>query len=228
MGASAEPAWAAGPPSPVLAVGAVHVWRADLDADPQLGELLCAEEQARAARLVGARHRQRWTHSREVLRALLGLYLDTDPVGLRFSLGVHGKPSLDPPTISFNLSHSGDVGLYAVSSSGDVGVDVELQRETTDVMAVAARTFDPQEVAHLQALGERERTNAFLRAWVRHEAELKRLGIGLLRSDLRAVDRAAHPWIRALDVGSEAAGAVALERRPSELCCWTWPPADSG
>ncbi len=226
MGASAEPAWAAGPRSPVLADGAVHVWRADLDAAVQLGELLCAEEQARAARLVGARHRQRWTHSREVLRALMGLYLDVDAAGLRFSVSVHGKPSLDPPAISFNLSHSGAVALYAISPSEEVGVDVELQRGTTDVMAIAARTFDPQEVAQLQALEVQERADAFLRAWVRHEAELKRLGIGLLRSDLPAAGRTAHPWIANLDVGPGAAAAVALQSAPSELRCWTWPPAD--
>ncbi len=229
MGASAEPAWAAGPRSPVLADGAVHVWRADLDADAPLGELLCAEEKARAARLVGARHRQRWTRSREVLRALLGLYLDADPAGLRFSLSVHGKPSLDPPAIFFNLSHSGGMALYAISSSKEVGVDVELQREgATDVMAIAARTFDPREVARLQALGERERTGAFLQTWVRHEAELKRLGTGLLRSDVQAADRAADPWIGDLDVGPGAAAAVALQSAPSELRCWAWPPADSG
>jgi 4'-phosphopantetheinyl transferase len=213
----------------VLAGGAVHVWRADLDVDSRLGGLLCAEEQARAARLVAARHRQRWTHSREVLRALLGLYLDADPAGLRFSLSVHGKPSLDPPAIFFNLSHSGGVALYAISSSEEVGVDVELERGgATDVMAIAVRTFDPQEVAHLQALGERERAGAFLQAWVRHEAELKRLGTGLLRSDVQTADRAADPWIGDLDVGPDAAAAVALEHPPSELCCWAWRPADSG
>jgi 4'-phosphopantetheinyl transferase len=159
---------------------------------------------------------------------LLGLYLDAEPAGLRISLSVHGKPSLDPPAISFNLSHSGAVALYAVSFSEEVGVDVELQRGTADVTAIAARTFDPREVANLQALGERERAGAFLQAWVRHEAELKRLGVGLLRSDLQPSDRAAEPWIADLDVGPDAAGAVALERPPSELCCWTWPPADPG
>jgi hypothetical protein len=30
------------------------------------------------------------------------------------------------------------------------------------------------------------------------------------------------PWIAGLDVRPRAAGAVALERAPGELCCWDW------
>jgi phosphopantetheinyl transferase len=115
--------------------GSVHVWRADLAAvEDGLEDLLCADERSRAARILPARKRVLWVRSRGLLRALLGRYLDRDPRELRFVLGPHGKPALlsEGPTrpdvgedLRFNLSHSDDHALVAVSAGREVGVDIE-------------------------------------------------------------------------------------------------------
>jgi 4'-phosphopantetheinyl transferase len=229
--------WTSGPLRPRLAKGDVHVWRADLEAvASDLGDLLRAEERERAERFVRERDRQLWRSSRGVLRALLGRYLDRDPHTLGFLGGAHGKPALlDDPAeataaprspsarsraLSFNLSHSGPLALYAFTHTGEVGVDVEVARRPIDQVALAARSFGQAEAQRLEALEPAIREREFLRAWVRHEAELKCRGTGIGAGNAGA--RGGDLWVAELDVGSRAAAAVALEHSPRELRCWDW------
>src|SRR5437763_6101288 len=97
---------------PALAEGLVDVWRADLSRERTShlppGESLGAE------RFVFQADRQRWIRSRSILRMLLGSYLGADPLGLSFSVSEAGKPVV--AGISFSLSHSGDMALYAFTS----------------------------------------------------------------------------------------------------------------
>jgi 4'-phosphopantetheinyl transferase len=237
MRATAEDAWAPGPPRPQLAPGAVHVWRADLTAvTDELCELLCSDERARGARVLRARNRELWRRSRGLLRELLGRYLQRDPSSLRFSAGPHGKPALvqdagesatrqrrsstAPASVSFNMSHSGGLALYAFTATGAVGVDVEVARRRLDEVAIAARTFGPAEARRLEGLDPVIRQREFRRAWVRHEAELKCLGVGLGGAEARS--EGPGPWIAQLEVGPSAEGAVAAEWATPELSCWEW------
>jgi len=187
--------------------GVVDVWRVDLGRamDDGLSDLLCTEEHARAARIVHARKRALWARSRGVLRALLARYLDADPHGLRFALGAHGKPRLrSEPTeirrdsgsgpgedLRFNLSHSSQLMLVAVTAGREVGVDVERARERY--------------------------TSEFLRTWTMHEATVKCLGTGLTGGSATA-EQKTRPglWTAGLDVGPGAVAAVVVEG--SEAC----------
>jgi 4'-phosphopantetheinyl transferase len=166
-----------------------------------------------------------------MLRALLGEYVRTDPRTLRFAREDSGKPALEPPSagtereapsapLSFNLSHSGETALYAFTSAGPVGIDVEVARRAVDAVAIAARAFGPAEAARLRELEPAAREREFLRAWVRHEATLKYLGTGIGGS--AAPDQEPAPWIGELEMGPRAAAAVAVRIKPSELSCWVW------
>lgn len=223
MPVTAEGAWTPGPLRPQLADDAVHVWRADLnEVAEDLGNLLCTEERARAERMVDELNGQLWRRSRGLLRALLGRYLQLDPSSLRFFTGEHGKPALAddaPPTVDFNMSHSGQLALYAFSAAGAVGVDVEVARRPTDEVAIAARVLGASEAARLRALDPETRRREFLRAWTRYEAQLKCLGTGI-----GGTDDGARLWMANLDLGQGAAGAVAAARPPRELRCWGWQP----
>jgi 4'-phosphopantetheinyl transferase len=242
---AAEDRWTAGPLRPLLAEGAVHVWRADLTtlAD-ELGELLCGEERARAQRIAGECAGKLWRRSRGLLRTLLGRYLQRPPGSLRFLAGEHGKPALvhdaerspsarrapstTPTGLSFNVSHSGELALYAFSGAGAVGVDVEVARRPIDELAIAARAFGAAEARRLEGLDPTIRRREFLRAWTRHEAELKCLGVGIggVRAGIGGagvgIGASGSPWIAELPLGSNAAGAVAAERPARELRCWDW------
>ncbi len=241
MSVTVEDAWAPGPQRPLLADGAVHVWRADLAAGAEeLEELLCDEERVRAARIVNPRDGELWSRSRGLLRALLGRYLHRDPCSLRFAAGEHGKPALvcdagespahapssaassRSPQLSFNMSHSGQLALYAFSAAGAVGVDVEGARRPLDEVAIAARALGAAEARRLQALAPETRRREFLRAWTRHEAALKCRGVGI--GGAEEATSGPRPWVAQLDVGPDAAAAVASERPARELRCWDWRP----
>jgi 4'-phosphopantetheinyl transferase len=209
----------------------VEVWRADLDAAPgELVDLLSPQERTRATRIVQSAARARWVSSRGVLRALLGCHLECDPRHLRFQLGPHGKPALPGGELSFNVSHSEGVALYALAPTA-VGVDVEVlapRPPSRDELALAERALGPDVARRLRALTPSARHREFLRQWVRHEATLKCLGVGLLDSSAAAAGPPAWPVAAAgpaaqvatpaaglrvsiLDVGPHAIAALAVQ-----------------
>jgi 4'-phosphopantetheinyl transferase len=219
--------WSAGPAEPQLKPGELHLWRASLDhVDDGLIRLLCEEESRRAARMLGARDRMLWTRSRGVLRALLGSYLERDPGTLSFTHGPHGKPALADGPISFNLSHSAGVALYALHATRAVGVDVQVARPSIDHVALARRFLPPPEAHRLARLGPDARPREFLRAWVRHEASVKCRGIGIRAATAGESHRSSGALsLTDLDVGFDAIGAVACDGPVLEMRCWRWPPA---
>lgn len=201
-------------------MGVVDVWRVDVDGTPDtLRELLCAQEQARAARIVHERDRVRWARSRGMLRLLLARYLDADPRELRFELGAHGKPALEGGAdLRFNLSHSGELLLVAVATGMEVGVDVEVAPERgrgeIDEPAIAARVLGGAQAQRLAELDGEERTREFLRAWTMREAEVKCLGTGLTSMPVEDQAPAGGLWSTELDVGPRASAALAVELTP--------------
>jgi len=229
--------WAPGPLRPHLAEGAVHVWRADLTAvSGDLIELLSTNERSRAQRFLRARDGELWARAHGVLRVLLGRYLEAEPRRLSFASGEHGKPALlddsvrapaeetdataTPMGLSFNLSHSKHVALYAFTRIGPIGVDIEIARRRIDEVAVTARAIGPAEARRLGGLDEAARQREFLRAWARYEAELKWRGTGIGGAS-PGTDQG-EPWVAELEVGDRAAAAVAVERPPRDLSSWVW------
>ncbi len=113
--------WSAAPERLSLAENEVHVWKTSLDLPlksvEHLRALLIDEEASRAARFYFDRDRHRWIVAHAVLRQLLGRYLAVSPWTPRFTTGEYGKPALSFPhggqRLCFNLSHSGDLALYA-------------------------------------------------------------------------------------------------------------------
>jgi phosphopantetheinyl transferase len=180
--------------------GSVHIWRAHLDAvGTQVEQLLDEPERQRADRIVREPARRRWVAARGVLRALLGGYLDEPPRGLRFALEPHGKPALVDAgggRLHFNLSHSGWLAVCALTELCPVGIDVELVERHP---------------------GARARGREWLRAWVRREAEGKRLGVGVRNTPKETRARGPRPFIAELDLGREAVGAVALAVAPVDF-----------
>jgi 4'-phosphopantetheinyl transferase len=162
----------------------VHVWRVPLNAgSPGVSDivaLLSPQERDRMSRFRLEADRRRYGIVHAALRLLLGRYLGLDPRDLAFAAGEHGKPHLaSAPAIEFNLSHSGDLALIAVSPNRPVGVDVEsLARRIPDVPPLARRVLCPREREWLSRIGERSRAHAFLQLWACKEAVSKAAGRG--------------------------------------------------
>ncbi len=223
---SVSAAWGSAPAVPVLTEGAVHVWRADLGSlSADRRELLSPQERARADGFAHARDRERWTRAHGLLRELLGRYLACDPRSLRFIAGANGKPALAPAApgehaaACFNMSHSQHLALYAFAAALALGADVEVAHRPMNELAIAARLFGSAEAERLGALDPAAREREFLRLWTRHEAAVKCAGVGIGRAVAEPAD--AGLWIAELEMGPRAAGAVAVQRAPSELRCWT-------
>ena len=113
------------------------------------------------------------------LRHILAGYLGVAPADLVFVTSGHGKPSLTPSALRFNLSHSHGIGLCAVTLGREVGVDVEGIRPLDDLEDLAERVFSARERAALHSLAGTERVSGFFTAWARKEAFIKALGEGL-------------------------------------------------
>jgi 4'-phosphopantetheinyl transferase len=154
------------------------------------------------------------------LQRVLGLYLSEPLERIEIARGIHGKPRLaaEPDRLAFNLSHSGQLTLVAVTHGREVGVDVERAEPGRDLVALAERALDPEDATAVRAAGESERTRVFYELWTRHEARLKCLGVGLAgtpRWPAPPVAVASLP----IDPGYAAALAVTGEEVP--IRCWT-------
>lgn len=165
------------------AVDEVAVWWVEtaqaaawLDA---LAAVLAPEERARADRFHFERDRRQYVVARGLLRYLLGAATGRAPGALRFVYGEHGKPGLDSAEIAFNVSHSAECIVYACTTLGPVGVDVEHIRTLTDREAVARRVFSPREWAAYDTTPPDQRDRQFFHGWTRKEAFIKAVGDGL-------------------------------------------------
>jgi len=173
--------------SPAPPCEIVHVWAASLDVRPEtlkrFAASLALDEQERAARFHFPRHRDRFTAGRGMLRSLLAHYLGLEPHALKFGYGPHGKPVLTGSalnqSLSFNLAHSEDLLLIAVTRSGMIGVDVEQVRAPADAEGLVARFFSANECAKFRTLTAEQQPTAFFSLWTRKEAWLKATGEGI-------------------------------------------------
>ncbi|MGD2132298.1 MAG: 4'-phosphopantetheinyl transferase superfamily protein [Maricaulaceae bacterium] len=159
----------------------IEVLRFDLDADdidPAWARAHVTEDEAaRADRFAADMLKRRGLHTRALVRAVLGAWTGNDPLALDFETGPNDKPRLAQwEGFAFNISHSGPRLLIALSTRGDVGVDVELTGGAHDAAAIARRQFTAEENAALDGLSGDAHERAFLRLWTLKEACLKALG----------------------------------------------------
>lgn len=174
---------------PPLADGAAHIWAVSLEPASQLDALsaiLSPEELQRAAELRLAAPRQRFLTARWTLRILLGRYLGIPPASVTIAVDANNKPRLadahDQSKLRFNVAHSGECALIAMTLAREIGVDVEQCREVRQAEHIAQRYFHPAEIAALLAATPAERNRAFLRCWTGKEAVLKAIGSGITGS----------------------------------------------
>ncbi|MGE5612115.1 MAG: 4'-phosphopantetheinyl transferase family protein [Bacillota bacterium] len=170
-----------------IPAGEVHVWHAKLDltawnlADQRA--ILSPDEQQRADRFHHSVDKARYTIAHGLLRILLSSYAGCDPARLRFRSTRSGKPALCEPQSAtrfhFSISHSGDLFTCAVTSGGEIGIDIEQVRSDIDFDAIARRFFSLKEAALLNRLHAQEKEDTFFALWTCKEAIAKALGTGL-------------------------------------------------
>jgi 4'-phosphopantetheinyl transferase len=241
------------PPSAELTLSSseVHVWQASLDPAAscveQLQRTLSAEELHRAARFHFPRDRRRFIVARGVLRDILSRYLSVPPAELGFRYSAYGKPALadmtDEEGLCFNMSHSHEMALFAITRGREVGVDIEYLRTAVACEEIAEHFFSARERATLRALPETRKHQAFFNCWTRKEAYIKAHGEGLsLPLDqfdvslapgepaallaTRGDPREALRWsLQALTPAPGYVAALAVEGQDWYLTCCQWRKA---
>ncbi|MSU21874.1 MAG: 4'-phosphopantetheinyl transferase superfamily protein [Pedosphaera sp.] len=169
---------------PLLADDEIHVWCATLDQAPsyrgKLAETLSEDERQRAARFHFEGDRRRFIVGRGLLRSILGCYLNIKAGELAFCYNPQGKPSLATPLqIHFNLAHSHNLALYAITRRREIGVDIERVRPVSGMKEIVQRFFCAAEATHILSLPEEQKAEGFFNCWTRKEAYLKATGEGI-------------------------------------------------
>lgn len=190
-----------------------------------LYETLAPEERDRAQRFRFVADRRHYIACRGAMREILSHYLEVEPSAIRFTLNRYGKPMLVESDVRFNVSHSGQWAMLAVTRGRQVGIDIERMDPRFAQEQIPERFFSPREVADLRSLPAHEQVAAFFRCWTRKEAYIKARGMGLaleldsfdvtLRPDQApALDRAGNWSIRNLEAPAGYAAAIVAEGGP--------------
>lgn len=228
------------PTLPEIDPQTVQIWQSDLTgSDRELAawrNTLSDDEKERADRYCFDRDAIAFVAGRGQLRSLLGQYLNLAPTQIKFIYSKTGKPQLDPRLnphqLVFNVSHSRDRIVYAISRDRWVGIDLEAIRPIPKLQQLADRFFTPYEAKSLQALPPHHQQLAFLRGWTRKEAFLKATGVGI--AQLQAVTVSLSPddpallqvppnellkdWLLCdLPLPAGYVGAIALKGKPIHL-----------
>jgi 4'-phosphopantetheinyl transferase len=241
-------AWRKPPPVVTLATDEVHVWRASLSQTQKnldfCRETLAEDEKERARRFHFERDRRHFIAARGILRRILGQYLNVEPRRLSFKYTSYGKPFLASDNggaeLNFNVSHSGELALYAFSRRRELGVDIEKIRPDIEHRSIASRFFSEQEIDTLCRLPATQQQQAFFLCWTRKEAYIKGIGEGLslplhtfdvslvpgepaVLLAVRGTEREAARWtLRDLHPGSDYEAALVAEGSDWRLKCWQW------
>jgi 4'-phosphopantetheinyl transferase len=219
--------WTESPEPLTLTQGEVHLWLHPLSLDDSALEVhrlgLSAAELERASRFSVPVDCRRYVESRGTLRSLLGRYLGEAPESIAFGEGAYGKPELkEHREVRFNLSHCGEVALFAFARDIEVGVDVERWRDGIDVDSIAVQVCSPPEAERLRSLNGEARVWELLRCWTQKEAYLKAIGAGLslvprsfsLSDDL-------YGWsVRSFRCPGDYLGALAVRDASRRVCCY--------
>jgi 4'-phosphopantetheinyl transferase len=173
-----------------LADDEAHVWYLftgglEPETVDKCGELLSADERARAGRFTAPGKREEFQVARALLRAALSACAPAvRPEAWVFGAGAHGKPELagpeGAPRPAFNVSHCAGLVACAVTTWPEIGVDAEYRGRRTDLDQVAQGVFSPAELEDFRGQPSgAERRRRFFEYWTLKEAYIKARGGGL-------------------------------------------------
>jgi 4'-phosphopantetheinyl transferase len=139
---------------------------------------LSPEELTRAQTFKHKQHH--FVATRALVRKVLAFYTALPIHSLEFARREEGKPYLTnaPSPIYFNLSHSGNFAALAVTTLGEIGIDIETIRPR-NYLAIAERYYHSDELQQLLATPEAEREPLFFKLWTLKEAFFKATGGGI-------------------------------------------------
>lgn len=149
--------------------------------EAEISSLLTREELEEGARFQVDDARRQFLMGRALRRWALSRAAFIPPLELCFTRSRYGKPRILFPVtpLDFNVAHSGDIVMCAISCDAQVGIDVERIDRAIDVQMIAGRFFGPAELADLESVPVSKRAQRFFDYWTLKEAYIKAMGYGL-------------------------------------------------
>ena len=169
----------------------LQLYQIRLDISPseydQLWSLLSTDERSRADCFKKDNLRRNFIAARGNLRLILARSLSCEPTEIQFAYSDRGKPyllddsnNLNKQKIYFNLAHSQDLAIYAVSQDREVGVDLEFINSQINFLGIAKRYFLASELQMIRELSDRNLAcQLFYQIWTLKEAYAKATGKGI-------------------------------------------------
>jgi 4'-phosphopantetheinyl transferase len=141
-------------------------------------ELLDDVERARRNQYAREDDRARFALGAVLLRLVVARRLGVAPRRVRVDRtcdtcgSPHGRPRMLDGSLALSVTHSGELVAVAVSTAGDIGIDVEIVRPL-DYVPLIAEVCAPDEACEVTD------ARAFFVYWTRKESVLKATGAGL-------------------------------------------------
>ena len=168
----------------------IHLWQleqTDFELSALQGECLAwltETELKKFQRYQFDRHRKQLLLGRVLMRVALSSYdRSVAPASWNFIHNDYGKPEIskeqNSTSLYFNLSHSVEKVVLAVSRLKDIGIDVECTRKSRRIAAISQRYFSDKEAEELLILSEDQKQSRFYDLWTLKEAYIKACGMGL-------------------------------------------------
>lgn len=162
----------------------VDIWLLDIEKLSKISydweNILSAEEVQRANRFYFEKDKQIFIMLHACKRLALSSYLEQPPEKIRFFFQEKGKPFLKDTLLTFNLSHTKEMAILAISTDVEIGVDIEKIKTNVNYLDIAKRFFHPDEYHHLTKIEDFQKQQQFFYLlWTAKEALLKATGEGI-------------------------------------------------
>jgi 4'-phosphopantetheinyl transferase len=165
-----------------IQTGELHIWRYTVNKQDYLAEqtnpILSVEENEKSKRFIREEHTVDYVCNHRFVRNVLAAYLDVLPAEINFGVTDLGKPFIKNSNLFFNVSHSKNQALLAISIDAEVGVDIEYMKDLQDAITFSNYSFSEQEKAMVFKNQQIDKDVLFT-FWTFKEAYIKATGTGL-------------------------------------------------
>jgi 4'-phosphopantetheinyl transferase len=174
---------------PPLAENELHLWKFNLtlsDSETECAlQFLNDAQRNKYERRSTAKLKESYLAGRFHLMHLLAAYNDTVPSRVRLNYSRLQKPSLTPNLENFEFNYtdthadSRAIGLFAITKTNAVGIDIEAISRRSNFTAIANKRFSDDELGFVKDEHGSVDPARFLSIWTRKEAYGKATGMGI-------------------------------------------------
>jgi 4'-phosphopantetheinyl transferase len=165
-----------------IQTGELHIWRYTVNEQDYIAEqtkpMLSVEETKKSKRFIREEHTVDYVCNHRFVRNVLAAYLNILPSEIKFNVTPLGKPYIENSNLFFNVSHSKNKALLAISIDAEVGVDIEYMKDLQDAITFSNYSFSDEEKAMIFK-DEEINKDVLFTFWTFKEAYIKATGTGL-------------------------------------------------